>query len=363
MKTLFVNGRFLTQRVTGVQRYCLELMGGLDQLLDASAHASEITIVCLAPPGDYSLPGWKNIELRKVGFNSGNIWEQIDLAMFLHGELLFSPANIGPWYYRNQIVMFHDASVFAAPEAYSRAFRAKYVFIFRRLSRTARAVITNSDFSGHELARYLQLPADRFRVVPLGSDHLARVAADSRILDQHDLSGKPYLLLVASLSPHKNIQRVAAAVRLMRTLPTILVAGDAPNRRVFRNDGPGNLPAHMRVLGYVSDAELRALYEQAAGLIFPSTYEGFGLPILEAMQCGCPVLSAEAASLPEVAGNAALYFDPLDPRDLAEKLEAFLNSPGLRDDLRRRGRLHAARYTWARTAAETLKIFLDVLDE
>ncbi|HEY2980176.1 MAG TPA: glycosyltransferase family 1 protein [Anaerolineales bacterium] len=363
MTTLFVNGRFLTQRVTGVQRYGLELMRALDGLMDAPARVPRIRLVCLAPPGDYSPPGWKNIELRKVGINRGNTWEQIDLALFLDGELLFSPANIGPWHYRNQIVMFHDASVFAVPEAYSRAFRAKYVFVFRRLSRTARAVITNSDFSRHELARYLQLPADRVKVVPLGADHIKRVAADSRILHEHNLLEKPYLLLVASLSPHKNIQRVAAALKLMRSQPTILVAGDAPNRLVFRSSGPHDLPANMRVLGYVSDAQLRALYEHAVGLIFPSTYEGFGLPILEAMQCGCPVLCADAASLPEVAGDAALFFDPLDARDLAEKLGTFLDSPGLRDDLRRRGHLHSARYAWSQTAAETLKIFLDVLGE
>jgi len=360
--TIFINGRFLTKAVTGVQRYAFELLSGFDLLLEA-AEFSGINLVCLAPPNLESSPAWKNIELRKVGRNQGNLWEQIDLPSHLAGQLLFSPANTGPFYVSNQVLTFHDASVFAVPKAYSLAFRAKYWFIFRNLVRTARLILTDSHFSQRELARYLTVPSERFLVIPLGGDHFQAIQPDLTILQKYGLVSGTYFLTVASQSRHKNFDCVLEAARLVKSEVSFLAVG-GNFRQVFHPKGrleTKRLPSQVQALGYVNDNQLKALYENAAGYIFPSLYEGFGLPVLEAMYCGCPVLCSKAASLPEVGGEAALYFDPLDARSLAAAVDQLLTYPTLKLDLQQKGLEQAARFTWNKTACETLKALVSCL--
>jgi glycosyltransferase involved in cell wall biosynthesis len=117
----------------------------------------------------------------------------------------------------------------------------------------------------------------------------------------------------------------------------------------------------VQLLGYANSSELKALYENAVGLIFPSLYEGFGFPVVEAMGLGCPVLCSSSASLPEVAGEAALYFDPLHPADLADKLDRFLSDPCLQEKLRLRGFEQAAKFRWEMTARQTLDKIIPLL--
>jgi glycosyltransferase involved in cell wall biosynthesis len=130
---------------------------------------------------------------------------------------------------------------------------------------------------------------------------------------------------------------------------------------IFQNSGLGQLPSNVIQLGYINDAQLKALYEHARGFIFPSLYEGFGLPILEALDCGCPVLSSRAASLPEVGGEAVLYFDPLSVDDITVKLESFISDSLPQDELRQRGRMRAAQFTWDETARQTLDLLSALL--
>lgn len=352
--TLFVNGRFLDQPLTGVQRYARELMARIDGLLDQDPAGAGLEVVCLAPRGATAPAGWKRIRLRQVGTHRGNLWEQVDLPSCLRGGLLFSPANIGPAFHANQAVTLHDASVFAVPQAYSALFRAKYRFVFGQLARRARLVLTDSVFSQRELARHLHVDPARFAVVPLGGDHLQGVAADESVLDANGLRGQEYLLMVASRSPHKNVARLIEAVRRVKGGTRFVLVGGS-FKGVFRDAGPEDLPAHVTRLGYVDDPGLKALYENAQGFIFPSLYEGFGLPVLEAMSCGCPVLCSRAASLPEVGGTAVEYFDPLDVDAIRHALERFVADPALRARMKAAGRLQAAGFSWERTARETLR--------
>jgi glycosyltransferase involved in cell wall biosynthesis len=250
--------------------------------------------------------------------------------------------------------------VFAVPRAYTAAFRLKHMFVLSRLARRAKLILTVSRFSQAELARYLHAPIGRFQVIPLGADHLDRVSADDSILRRHGLARDGYLLLVASLSPRKNIQAVLEAVRLTRREVKIVIAGAPTDRRIFRSTRWKGLDAGAMVLGYLQDSELKALYQNALGFVYPSTYEGFGLPLLEAMRCGCPVLASTAAALPEVAGQAALYFDPLEARSAASAIQTLIDDPRLRDDMLRRGAQRAALFTWDETARRTLEAIASV---
>ena len=359
-KTIFINGRFLTQPVTGVQRYSLELLRSIDSILVAQGTPQDVRFVCLAPPEPFEHPGWQKIEICRVGRNKGNLWEQVDLAFHARGELLFSPANIGPFYYRNQVVTIHDASVFAVPAAYSGTFRAKYAFVFQSLVKHARQIITDSLFSQQELAHYLKVSPERFTVITLGSDHLNHIQPDSRILAQHQLEKDSYLLIVASRSAHKNLANVFEALKYV-TQPVKVVAVGGSYKQVFQKTEQQTYPANVKMLDYVNDQQLKALYENALGFIFPSIYEGFGLPVLEAMRCGCPVLCSNAASLPEVAGNAALYFDPHQPQKIAQAFNDFLSTPATHTQWRIQGQAQANKFSWSTTASRIIDILLNLV--
>jgi glycosyltransferase involved in cell wall biosynthesis len=350
--TILINGKFLASRVTGVQRYALELFRQMDVILQEPAYR-HLRLVCLAPRDVLTTPAWKKIEFRQMGINRGNLWEQLDLPIYACGRLLFSPANSGPIIYARQVITFHDAAIFAVPEAYTPPFRAKYSIMFKALARIARLIITDSAFSKRELSYYLSLPPDRIMVIFLGGDHLRDISPDLNILQKYDLTKNAYFLSVSSQSAHKNIDRVMQAAELIGFDVKLVLVGSS-NKQVFH---PANIQLHnpnICMLGYVNDCELKALYENALGFIFPSTYEGFGLPVLEAMSCGCPVLCSNAASLPEVGGRAALYFHPKDVDNIALMMKAFLGDASLRTALQAHGYKQAAVFPWEKTARTTL---------
>jgi glycosyltransferase involved in cell wall biosynthesis len=351
---IFINGRFLTQPLTGVQRYARELLRALDAL------NPDTELICLAPPEDFPRPTWKNIAIKVIGKNRGNLWEQVDLPLWLKGRLLFSPTNSAPAFYGNQAVTIHDASIFAVPQAYSRMFKAKYRVIFGRLAKNARRIFTDSVFSQGELSHYLRRDPSRFDVILLGGDHMQYIRADESILDELRLRGQPYMLMVASQSPHKNTARLLQALNRIQNSAMRFVVVGGSNNAVFQKEAAINHPSVIAT-GYKSDEAIKALYEHARGFIFPSLYEGFGLPVLEAMNCGCPVLSSRAASLPEVGGDAVLYFDPLSVDDIASAIDRLISSDTLQDKLRQHGRLHAAQFTWNKTAQQTLDLLTTLL--
>ena len=347
-----INGKYLCSPVTGVQRYAIELFNYIDILLDDSAY-QDIRMVCLVPKETRTEPGWKNIKLRHTGVTPANIWEQFELPLLARGCLLFSPANTGPVLYARQVVTMHDAAVFAIPAAYSVLFRVKYFIIFHILARIARGVLTDSVFSQGQLAHHLGVAKDRFQVIPLSGDHIRAINPDPSILEKHGLNKNSFLLSVASRSKHKNFERVLQA-ESFREDGVILAAAGGSNQQVFNTFEESVNPKKVKLLGYVTDSELKALYENALGFIFPSLYEGFGLPILEAMSCGCPVLCSTAASIQEVAGSAGLYFNPLDAKDIARTITEFVADQTLRSNLCARGFSQASRFTWNLTARATL---------
>lgn len=356
-----VNGRFLLQRVTGVQRHARELVRALDSLLDGDPEARRCLEMSIFVPSDGELEfQLSRIKVRRVGRLGGQPWEQVELPVYTRGQLLLNLANTAPAFSRRQLVTIHDASVFAMPETYSRGFRRWYQLLLPRLARHARQVLTDSEFSRSELVRWLGVAADKIRVVPCGHEHILRTPSDPSVLGRHGLGARPYVLAVSSLSRHKNLEAVAEAIRLLEPAGWDYVLAGPINPRVFGRSAEGT-PARVVRLGYVNDGELRALYERAACLVYPSRYEGFGIPPLEAMACGCPVIASRAASLPEVCGNAALYVDPDDPRQLAAAIRRVLCEEGVGDDLRRRGRQRAEQWTWARSAAQILAVLREAM--
>jgi glycosyltransferase involved in cell wall biosynthesis len=341
---LFINGKFTAQRTTGVQRVAAQLV----QALDAQVAPGRWVLLC---PPQGQPPALRHIAVRRVG-PAGlplHLWEQAVLPWAARAGWLLSLAGAAPTLARRQVAMLHDAAVFDHPEAYRPAFVAWYRWLFKRLARGTAGLLTVSAFSRDRLAAALGVSPHRFGVLHHGADHLAGVAPDESVLDHHALRGRPFLLAVGSANPTKNQALLLAAFARLPAGPGRLVIVGGAHAQVFEAGAGADPPGVVRT-GPLDDAPLVALYQHARALVFPSVYEGFGLPPLEAMACGCPVAAARAASIPEVCGDAALYFDPLDEFGLSAVLQRLLSDEALRQRLVEAGTAHVAGFVWADTA-------------
>jgi len=347
-----INGRFLTQRSSGVQRFAAEAIKAIDELLDADYAAFKGQVELLAPREARDFP-LRNIPLRRVGFFSGYAWEQIEYPLHARGALLLNLCMLGPLFSRRQIVVVHDATVQALPENFSPRFRAAYKFIIPRLCQQADLAVTVSEFSRREIGKWYGGNIAAMPVCFEGGDHIKAVPADPHVLDRLDLKDRKFFLGGGVDSANKNIKTVVSAFQRARIPDAVLVLTGARDTRVFGNlnltesDG-------VRLVGFISDAELRALYEHALALVFPSLYEGFGLPPLEAMTCGCPVIISEQPALLEVCGDAALRCRPHDTDAITRHMVALAGDPDLRARLSAEGRARAQRFTWEATGRALL---------
>lgn len=348
----FINGKFFAQRTTGVQRYARNALAALDAQLGSDATAPPWTL--LVPP-EAEVPALRAIEVRRLGWPARSDlhgWEQLALPRAARGGVLLNLAGSAPaWGVEKQVCVMHDAAPFDQPQAYTRVFATWYRWLFRRLARrSGTTLVTVSEFSRDRLAAALSLPSERFVIAPGGADHLHEVVADESQLAPNGLERQAFILAVGSRNPTKNLSRLVEAWRLLGRGELRLAIVGGTNARVF--EGRDGLPAAQGVvdLGAVSDEVLKALYEGARGLVFPSLYEGFGLPPLEAMACSCPVTASALPSVREVCGDAALYFDPGQADRIAEALGRLADDAALRSVLRERGRERIARFAWHRTA-------------
>lgn len=312
-----INGRFLTQTLSGVQRYAREQVSAMDHLIrsDTLLRAGWRWRL-LVPPGVACDLDLRAIEVKAVGTGGGHRWEQFDLVRATSGSRLLCLANSGPILHRDKLVVIHDAAVFRMPRNYGWRYRLTHRALGRILARTGR-IGTVSAFSRRELAQVLGRREDAIVLAPNGCDHFIGRERDDAVLGKLGVQPGRYFLFVGSPAPSKNLSVLLQAfARLGRADAKLVVAGSlAPG--VFGGSGmataPGVVPAPGR-----SDAEIAALYAHAAAHVFPSLYEGFGIPPLEAMASGCRVIASDIPVLREVCGEAASFFAPHDVEALAD---------------------------------------------
>ncbi len=280
----------------------------------------------------------------------------MELPFYARGQMLINCCSIGPVAPRNQTVVIHDATIRARPANFTPRFRMVYNFLIPQLLRRSRGLVTVSEFSRREIGKWYDVDVSKMRVSYVGADHILRVEADNSIIDRLGLSGRKFFLGVG-LSVNKNGATVAQALRKAGLANTLLVITGQPYGWVTAKGGltapEGVLPA-----GYVTDAELRALYEHALAMISPSHYEGFGLPPVEAMLCGCPAIVSNSSAMPEICGDGALQCGPDDIDELARLMRFVHDDPAGRAALSAAGRARAARYTWQSTARVLLDLCL-----
>jgi glycosyltransferase involved in cell wall biosynthesis len=322
---VFANGRFLSRRITGVERYAAEILSRL---------AGRVRILRPGPAG------------RGI---VGHAWEQLVLPARLSSRsTLWSPANTGPLGVRNQLLTLHDLSALEHPEWFNPTFGLWNRILLPTLVRRVRRIAVPSETVRQKVLRRFGLPAERVVTVPGGVD-LARFHPVSS-QDQRER----YVLFVGTLEPRKNLPALLEAwqaIEARHPQVSLVVAGTAGG--VFR---PVTLPKRiprLRLAGYASEAELPGLYAGAAVFVLPSLDEGFGLPVLEAMACGAPVIASAAGALPEVVGEAGMLFDPATPDSLAAALDLCLDNPDLCRRMQSLGFERACLFSWSRAAEQT----------
>ena len=346
-----VNGRFMTRRPTGIDRFAGEL---LQAWLETYGVTRDVRIL-LPPVKEGSVVPAASHRAVTVGSRSGHLWEQIELPQHTHEHFLLNFCNSAPVFKRKQLAVLHDASVMANPSMFGFLYRSWHRRLSAQLMRRAAVLATVSKFSADELGRYFGTRTRGIEIIYESGEHILRTAADRGVLGRLDLVGRRYVLAVGSRTLNKNFGAVVHAAGQLSDLGVKVVAAGGSNSRVFA--GAPLASDNLVLAGYVSDGELRALYENAECFVFPSFYEGFGLPPLEAMHCGCPTLVSDRSSIPEVCGSAALYCNPDDPADIARQLQRILTSPALRLDIRDAGYERVKQFTWRR-AADTLDALL-----
>jgi glycosyltransferase involved in cell wall biosynthesis len=326
---LAVNGRYRGRPITGVERYAHEIVRRLP-----------------GPP-ELIAPG------RPLGSAQGHLWEQAVLPIRARGRWLWSPCSTGPIRHARQVVTLHDTAFVDFPQDFSPAFRRWYDWLWRRLASRVAMVLTVSEFSKGRIVEQYGVSPERVTVIPNGvsAAFFDAPEPDERAPGEPDGGSRPYVLSVSSLTPRKNMPGLIEAWRrASERLPDheLRVVGGAAGH--FRSSGLAAAP-RVRLLGRVSDARLRGLYAGADAFVYLSKYEGFGLPVLEAMASGTPVIHADTTALPEAAGRAGLAVSPEEPGAAADAMVAAVLDATTRQRLIEDGRAHARRFSWDRTAS------------
>ena len=353
---VIINGRFLTQSVTGVQRYARELVQAIDAMLETRPY---LKVTVISPRLSQPPPPWKNITLCQAGRLQGHAWEQLELPWLSRGRLLFCPGNTAPvaslLSSQHVIVTVHDLSYLYFPSAYGRAFRLWYSIVVPMVLRRAAAVITVSESERAAIGTHYPAALPRLHAIQNGG---LPIGVDPPT--DNDKSDRSYVLYVGSLSKRKNFPGVLeSACRLARTrgYKFVFVGGSAGGIAESSLQIPDDVRAHLTFAGQVDDTKaLMQFYRRAACLLFPSYYEASPLPPIEAMACGCPVIASDIPSLRERCGDAAIYCDPADIVSITAAVEKTMDDPDLRSTFMTLGYQRAAKYTWERCAAQTLDV-------
>ncbi|MCR5003940.1 MAG: nucleotidyltransferase family protein [Bacteroidales bacterium] len=336
---IYINARFLTQKLTGVQRFAIEITRELKKIYGEQ-------LILLAPCNIVHKDLADEFGVRIIGKKTGYRWEQFELPAYLKDRgcpPLLNLCNLAPLSYPNNFITVHDITWARYPSTYSRSFVAMYRYMLPRLCAKARHLFTVSEFSRKEISSEFGIPENKITVI------YNAVGPEFKPVPDEDLRKENYILAVSSLKPNKNFGFIVRNLgRITEKVPglKLYIIGDCQSKSFAKVDVDGlkSNPA-VRLLGRVSDEDLVRYYSNARSFVFPSFYEGFGLPVIEAQACGCPVVSSNAASLPEILGDSALLFDPRDDDDFVSKL---LQSLG--QDFSQKARENVERFSWERQA-------------
>lgn len=356
-----INGDFTTLRPTGVARYAREVTMALDELISEGHPLGRDLEIDLVVPRPFPEP--LNLDAISVRvapeFNRPRLpqfWVQAQLPWHVPGGLL-SFCNLAPVVMKRQIACIHDMHSRLMPASYGSAFRWAHRVILPAVGRRAARITTVSELSRSHLVKFGIAPQEKIVVTYNGSDHAKRwnAAGSGLTVDR----GRPYVLCLGRDLEYKNMSLLAKLAPLLDGLGLDLwMLGDIDESVVMRY--VPEVPSNIVLLGRIGDDDFRKALEGALCFLFPSRIEGFGLPAIEAMACGCPVVASTSPCLPEICGNSALFADPDTIHGWAENIRLLVLNPDLRERLIEKGRTKANSYSWRLVAQKYLELMAQV---
>ncbi|SMC76624.1 alpha-1,3-rhamnosyl/mannosyltransferase [Desulfocicer vacuolatum DSM 3385] len=371
---ILINAIPMTGLLTGIARYLRNLYGAMDRINETrisyfNGKTSLPSMPPLADPGTWqqstktirAFPdpivfGMRAAHWLKYEHSLNKLCKKKPFQ--LYHETAFTPAKISKI---PTIFSIYDLSL----RRHSKTHPRERVWLFEHFIKTrlryASHILTISEFIRQEIIEELNVPASQVSAIHLAPDPLFSKCSPeetARIQSKYDLPST-YLLFVSSLEPRKNIDLLIDAMEKADTdIPLVLVGWQGWGEKHWLDKlNKINMKNRVYLIGHVPDNDLKVIYNSAQSLVYPSLYEGFGLPILEAMACGCPVICSNTASMPEVAGNAAIFIDPSSSDDLAQAIETMTYNTKLRKSLVTRGTTRAKEFNWEKTATKTLDVF------
>jgi glycosyltransferase involved in cell wall biosynthesis len=355
-----IDGRAFASPAAGVRRYVYELTRAI-----AASHAGAVTLIAIGAGADAVLPPGvqRAAEGASAPTNFGRHVTALPLAIAQAGvDLFHAPAYTAPLWGSTPVVLsLHDVSYARHPDWYPYRRDPVRRWFYRRSASRARFIVTISEFSKREIVAAYNVPPERIAVTPLGVSDIFRPSAGGP-----QPAGPPFLLHVGDLHARRNLGIVVRALARLRGVRVRLVLAGVDRgiaAGLFDEASALGVRDAVDIRGRVPDAELVSLYQRCSALVYPSRYEGFGFPLVEAMACGAPVVASNVGAIAEVAGPAAVLLDPDDERGFADAIQRVLSDAAYAAALRDRGLAQAARFTWVETAARTMDVYRRVAQD
>lgn len=343
-----VNGRFLSQKPTGIHRYAFEIC---NQLVEFGVD------FYVAVPKKINSDYKVNFKTVPCGSLNGHLWEQISLPKYLkkHGSpLLLSLSGCGPLNYSNQIITIHDVSHERHPEWFSKNYCRFYGYMMPRIGKKSHAVITVSEFSKKEIVEVFNLPFEKINVINCSIPSYHKLKEDE--IEERDDSRERYIVSVSSMDPRKNFIRLVEAFNKIEDKSVKLYIIGMQFKAFNTPDMAKLIQDNVILTGYLDDESLQKMYRGALFSVYPSLYEGFGIPPLESMSYGCPVIASDIPALREISGDAAMFVDPLDIADMSLKMDSLICNDELRREFSQKGREQVKKYSWTKSAQQVIEL-------
>jgi len=346
--SVVINSRFLTQSITGVQRFAIEISLRIKKLIPEA--------IFVAPPfiKHHSLA--EALEVREVGLLNSHLWEQIELPRFLKmnkNPLLINFTNTAPLLYKPQIVTIHDLAFKVNPKWFSKSFVLLYDFLIPRIAKNSERIITVSQSSKNELIKVFDLDPNKISIVN-NAVNILRIP--DNVNNTNQLNLKKFILAVGSIDPRKNLGNLIKAFTLVKSSGYKLIIIGGKSNVFASSDLVNNLNEEIIYTGYLSDEELAFFYSHADLFIYPSLYEGFGIPPLEAMSYGCPTIVSNISSLKEVCGEASIFVNPNNIESIASAIDSVLGNVTTKNKLIAAGKKQIKKYNWEASAKRVFSL-------
>lgn len=342
---IIINARFLTQNTTGVQRFAIEICRELIK--------SDLNVCFVAPVNILNNEIADEFNVKKIGFLTGHLWEQITLQIYVKRKkaILLSLCNTAPLFLKKQIITIHDLSFKLYPEWNSKIFSLVYNTMIPIIAHNSKHILTVSNSSKEELINELNISKEKISVV---YNAVSPVFLEQEELEPEFVENKEqedFILTVSSFHPRKNLTRL---IRAFLSLPDkrlkLYIVGNFDKNFAFDKQILKELDVRIKILTGINDLELKKIYKAAKLFVFPSLYEGFGIPLIEAMSCGTPVCVSNLAVFKEVCGSNAIYFNPRDIDDMTDKIKLSIENPKPISN-------HFKRYSW-KISSDTVKFLI-----